>query len=109
MSSSFSIWQIFKPLSFFEEEQGYLGVGDGWNPTPNPRSSANDCFFTTFPPEKRQGPAGGLENMPMTPEAGDLSLSLWTLHGVGCSLLPLSRTPTSLVSPRFSSSTLQTD
>ncbi|XP_029773978.1 syntaphilin isoform X3 [Suricata suricatta] len=33
--------------------------------------------------------------MPMTPEAGDLSLNPWSLHGVGCSLLPLSRTPTS--------------
>lgn len=26
-----------------------LGVGAGRNPTPTPRSSANDCFFPTFP------------------------------------------------------------
>lgn len=49
LSSSSGIWQTFKPLSFLEVEQEYLGVGEGWNPTPNPRSSANDCLVPIFP------------------------------------------------------------
>lgn len=32
-----------------EEEQGSLGVEEGWNPTPNPRSSASDCLLPASP------------------------------------------------------------